>query len=94
MNARLKELIEVALTEIEDVIIENSARANEPVNFSPDAFRASLMIFQTVMLERMWELQKSEGMEMTDREIMAFELGKELGKLIHVFTGIDTHQLY
>ena len=62
-------------------------------NFSNDALVDALLIFQTVLFDKVHDLQVDEEMKLKYGLQMAESLGKELRKLIHTYTGLDTHEL-
>jgi len=62
-------------------------------NFSNDALLDALLIFQTVFMDKLYDCQDYDGMSQEHRENMAMVAGNELRKLIHIFTGLDTHEL-
>lgn len=89
------EKISPILIEIENVLW--SFEANNPgipCGFSREDFRASLKIFMTIIMEKMFAMQASDNMPQEQREEMALKCGEELKKLVHTFTGIDTIKLY
>lgn len=62
-------------------------------NFSNDAFLDVSLIFQTVLMNKLYENQNYDNMPFVDRCNMAESCGTELKKLIHTFTGLDTFEL-
>jgi hypothetical protein len=79
------------LSEIEDTLLENYE--TKP-GFDDEGFRASVYIFQSVLLDKMWELQEKENISIEVREDMATKCGKNIRSLIKTFTNIDTFELY
>lgn len=57
-----------------------------------DLFHATY-IFQNILLSKIYSLQESENMSTEDRMRMVFSCGDEIRKLIHTYTGIDTHTM-
>ena len=57
-----------------------------------DMFNITL-IFNTALMDKMYELQDEYGMSIEERLEMTEQCGKELKKLIHTYTGIDTIEL-
>ena len=53
----------------------------------------ALIIFQTALMDKMFDLQENEGVDIGDRVKMAESCGKELCKLIHTYTGLDTRKV-
>ena len=79
------------LSEIEDTLLENY---EAKPGFDDEGFRASVYIFQSALLDKMWELQEKENISMEVREDMATKCGKNIRSLIKTFTNIDTFELY
>jgi hypothetical protein len=82
------------LSEIESALIEYELNINRPPEYTDEGFRASVKIFLSVMLDKMWKLQEDEGIDINTRADMAEKLGNELRNIIRVYTNIDTHSLY
>ena len=91
---KVKESFEFQTTEvlssIEDAMLEGAAMGNQVDNYPEEAMPAATMIFHTVLLSNMWKLMEEENMDQSDRIEMAEKAGKELKKLIHTFTNLDT----
>ena len=87
----LGEKISPILSEIEDTLLEN--HETKP-GFDDEGFRASVYIFQSALLDKMWELQEKENISMEVREDMATKCGENIRNLIKTFTNIDTFELY
>jgi hypothetical protein len=82
------------LSEIELALIEFEINVAKPPEYTDEGFRASVKIFLSVMLDKMWKLQEDEGIDINTRADMAEKLGNELRNIIRVYTNIDTHNLY
>lgn len=82
------------LSEIESALIEYELNINRPPEYTDEGFRASVKIFLSAMLDKMWKLQEDEGIDINTRADMAKKLGNELRNIIRVYTNIDTHSLY
>ena len=82
------------LSEIESALIEYEINISKPPEYTDEGFRASVKIFLSVMLDKMWKLQEDEGIDINTRADMAEKLGNELRNIIRVYTNIDTHSLY
>ena len=82
------------LSEIESALIEYELNINRPPEYTDEGFRASVKIFLSVMLDKMWKLQEDEGIDINTRADMAEKLGNELRNIIRIYTNIDTHNLY
>ena len=90
----LGEQIDLSLREIESAIWEHEITPGTKPDYSNDAFRAASKIFMSVMMDKLYDLQEKEGIEMEDRERMAFSLGLALKDLVKTYTDIDTIKLY
>jgi hypothetical protein len=90
----LGERLEPILCAIEDAIWEHELVLEKPIDFSNKSFRAIVKIFATAMMDKEWDLQEAEGIEMIDRETMAEECGREIRRLVKTFTNIDTQDFY
>ena len=62
-------------------------------NFSNDAFLDACLIFQNLLMNKLYENQDYDKMSFEDRCNMVEACGTELKKLIHTFTGLDTIEL-
>jgi len=62
-------------------------------NFSNNAFIDATLIFQTVLMDKLYDNQNYDKMKFDDRCNMAASCGNELRKLIHTYTGLDTFEL-
>lgn len=84
------------LCEIETALWEFEAHADGGVKpeYTIDAFRAAAKIFMSVLMDKMWELQHDESIDMKVRENMALKAGNDFRNLIKTYTNIDTHDLY
>jgi len=82
------------LSEIESALMEFEANVAKPPEYTDEGFRASVRIFLSAMLDKMWKLQEDEGIDINTRADMAEKLGNELRNIVRVYTNIDTHNLY
>ena len=77
-------------------LLEQNANAtddeNKP-NYSNRDFMNAIIIFQTALMDKMYDCQTYDGLEVEDRMKMAAKCGEDLRKLIHTYTGLDTHNL-
>lgn len=92
MRAYKKELEFIA----NDILEQNAnAKGNEnKPNYSNRDFMNATIIFQTALMDKMFDNQDYDGMNIEDRMNMAESCGNELRKLIHTYTGLDTHDVY
>ena len=86
--------LEPVLIEIEKTLWEFEFNSGTQPNYSLEGFKASLKIFSSVLMDKMWDLQESEDMSIENRKAMALTFGNDLRKLIKTFTNIDTVELY
>ena len=88
------EKLSSVLSEIESALIEFEINVARPPQYTDEGFRASVKIFLSVMLDKMWKLQEDEGIDINTRADMAEKLGTEIRNIVRVYTNIDTHNLY
>lgn len=69
---------------------EGKGNENKP-NYSNRDFMNALIIFQTALMDKMYDNQDYDKMNTDDRLKTAESCGLELRKLIHTYTGLDTH---
>ena len=62
-------------------------------NFTNAAFIDATLIFQTLLMDKLFDNQNYDKMDIEHRMKMAETCGIELRKLIHTFTGLDTFKL-
>ncbi len=86
--------ISPVLSEIESTLMEFEINVSKPPQYTDEGFRASIRIFLSAMLDKMWKLQEDEGIDINTRADMAEKLGNELRNIVRVYTNIDTHSLY
>lgn len=91
MRAYKKELEFIA----NDILEQNAnAKGNEnKPNYSNRDFMNATIIFQTALMDKMFDNQDYDDMCIEDRMNMAESCGNELRKLIHTYTGLDTHDV-
>ena len=91
MNNQLGAKISPILTEIQHTLLQNYE--TKP-NFTKEGLIAGIFIFQSVVMDKMFELQDSEDIPLNIREDMATKCGYEIRDLIKKYCNIDTHQLF
>lgn len=79
------------LSEIENTLLENYGA--KP-NFTDEGFIAGIYIFQSVLLDKMFELQEIENIDLDIRCDMAQKCGEEIRQIVKKYCDIDTHDLY
>jgi hypothetical protein len=88
------EKISPILNEIEDALWDHEVLCGEQPYYTNDGFRAAVKIFMSAMMDKMYELQKSEDIELEDKAAMAESLGNQVRILVKTYCNIDTHELY
>ena len=81
------------LEEIEGTLLEAEAFGDKP-EYTQNGFRAAVKIFMSALMDKMWDVQEKEKLDMTDRANMATKSGEEIRKLIKTYTDIDTFKFY
>ena len=80
------------LEEIEMTLLEFTANEHTgKPEFTDEGFRASIYIFMTVFMDKIYNLQEDENISMEDSLNMVESAGKDLRKLVKTYTNIDTH---
>ena len=76
-----------------DLLTQNAdAKGNEnKPNYSNRDFMNATIIFQTALMDKMYDNQDYDGMSVGDRMKMAESCGLALRNLIHTYTNLDTH---
>jgi len=90
MRAYKKELEIIA----NDLLNQNAiAKGNEnKPNYTNREFMNAVIIFQTALMDKMYDNQNYDKMNVEDRLNMAESCGLELRKLIHTYTNLDVHK--
>lgn len=82
------------LVEIESTLWDFEAELSLKPDYPIEALRASIKIFMSVMMDKMWEVQEFDNMGMEDREKMVVNLASDLMKMVKTYTGVNTLELY
>lgn len=79
----------------DDILNQNAeAKGNEnKPNYTNREFMNTLIIFQTALMDKMYDNQNYDKMSIEDRLNMANRCGLDLRSLIHTYTGLDTHKI-
>ena len=85
-----KKELEIIASDILDQNAIAVGNENKP-NYTNREFMNCLIIFQTALMDKMYDNQEYDKMSLEDRSNMATKCGLELRKLIHTYTGLDTH---
>ena len=90
MRTYKNELEEIA----NDLLTQNAeAKGNEnKPNYTNRQFMNAVIIFQTALMDKMYDNQDYDDMDIENRYKMAESCGLDLRKLIHTYTGLDTHK--
>ena len=88
------EKISPILSEIESALFEFEVQELGNPKYTEDGFRAAVKIFMSAVMDKMWELQKAENMDMDTRYEMATKCGSDIRRIVKIYTGIDTHKIY
>ena len=75
-----------------DILFETAEKPTKP-NIPNRAFMNAIIIFQSALMDKLYDNQDFDNMPMEERIKMAESCGKELRKLIHTYTGLDTHKM-
>ena len=85
----------IELEEIANDLLTQNAEAkgneNKP-NYTNRQFMNAVIIFQTALMDKMYDNQDYDKMDIENRFKMAESCGLDLRKLIHTYTGLDTHK--
>ena len=91
MRSYKKEL-EIIANDILEQNAEAIGNENKP-NYSNRDFMNTIIIFQTALMDKMYDNQEYDRMSIDDRMKMSESCGFALRKLIHTYTGLDTHRI-
>jgi hypothetical protein len=86
-----KQELEIIASDILNQNAEAKGNENKP-NYSNRDFMNTLLIFQTALMDKMYDNQDYDKMDVDNRLKMATSCGLELRDLIHTYTGLDTHK--
>jgi hypothetical protein len=81
------------LAEIGLTILESQTGYEIPPNYDNISLMDASIIFQSVLLDRMWKMQEKENMPFDSRCNMATKAGEDLRKLIKTYCDIDMHNI-
>ena len=86
-----KNELEVIANDLLDQNATAKRNENKP-NYSNRDFMNAVIIFQTALMDKMYDNQDYDRMCLDDRMKMAESCGMDLRKFIHTYTGLDTHK--
>ena len=87
-----KNELEIIATDLLNQNCKAKGNENKP-NYSNRDFMNCLIIFQTALMDKMYDNQDYDNMSLEDRILMANQCGLDLRKFIHTYTGLDTHDV-
>ena len=78
-----------------DLLTQNAeAKGNEnKPNYSNRDFMNAVIIFQTALMDKLYDLQDYDDMSIYNRLHMAESCGRDLRNFIITYTGLDTHNV-
>ena len=62
-------------------------------NYNDSSLLDFVIIFQSVFTDKIFDNQNFDKMSLDERLKMVYSAGNDLRKLIHTYTGLDTHEL-
>ena len=68
-------------------------QVGEKPNFSNRDFFNAVLIFQTALMDKLYDMQTFDEMTQEQKVKMAEKCGEELRLFIYTFTGLDMHQI-
>ena len=89
MESKDKETISRSLELLCDIFLLNA----EKPNFKNRDFLNASIVFNSVLVDKIYDNQDYIGMSMEERENMVTNYGNELKNIIEKYTGIDTFQV-
>ena len=87
-----KEELEVIASDLLDQSAEAVGDENKP-NYTNRQFMNAVIIFQTALMDKMYDNQDYDDMDLENRCDMTIKCGSDLRKLIHTYTNLDTHKV-
>ena len=86
-----KQELEIIANDLLDQNCEAKGDENKP-NYTNREFMNAIIIFQTALMDKMYDNQDFDNMDFENRIKMAVQCGLDLRKLIFTYTGLDTHK--
>lgn len=62
-------------------------------NYSDNALLNATLIFQSVFMDKVFDCMQRDGISHEDQLKMVQSAGEEIRRVIHTYTGLDTHEL-
>ena len=79
--------------EIEAIAMDLLSQSGEKPNYSNNDLLNTILIFQTALMDKLYDNQNYLNMSLDDRCIMAENCGNELREFILKYTGLDTFKI-
>jgi len=87
-----KQELEIIANDILNQNADAKGDENKP-NYTNREFMNAVIIFQTALMDKMYDNQNYDKMNVDDRLKMTEKCGLDLRKLIHTYTNLDTHKI-
>lgn len=68
-------------------------QSGQKPNYSNRNFMNATIIFETALIDKMFDYQNEDNMSEEDRINMAISCGKAFRKFIHTYTGLNTNKI-
>jgi len=88
------EKIDPILNEINDVLWEFDTYVEEKPNYPLSSLNYATKIFSSVIMDKIMDLKLKENIPFIDVCNMAENAGKDIRKLIKIYTDIDTYDFF
>ena len=79
--------------ELELIANDYLKQNGEKPNFTNRDFMNAIIIFQTALMDKLFDNQNYDKMDIENRMKMAEACGNDLRKFIHTYTNLDTHNI-
>jgi len=79
--------------ELELIANDYLEQNGEKPNFTNRDFLNAVIIFQTALMDKLFDNQNYDKMDVENRMKMAEACGNDLRKFIHTYTNLDTHNI-
>ena len=77
-----------------ELIANTILNSEEKPNYTDDEFMNCVLIFQNALMDKMYDNQNYDNMNLEDRSKMASKAGNELRKFIFTYTNLDTRLIW
>ena len=88
---KYKQELEIIASDLLEQNAEAIGNENKP-NYTNRDFMNTLIIFQTALMDKMYDNQDYDDMDLESRLKMSNQCGLDLHKLINTYTGLDTNK--